>query len=77
MSKQSYIEAVLEGLRAVSTVDVSLVSQSMGGGNGKHVSSVFGNDACNGTARKKIHVGLLLSIDRRETTAAAMETVCH
>ncbi|XP_024987880.1 adenosine deaminase-like protein [Cynara cardunculus var. scolymus] len=62
MSKRSYMEAVVEGLRSVS-------------------SSLDINFACDypekssATAEKKIYVRLLLSIDRRESTAAAMETV--
>ena len=63
MSKRSYIEAVLEGLRSVSSssLDINLSS----------------NDPAKCVAgTKKIYVRLLLSIDRRESTAAAMETVC-
>lgn len=65
--------AVVEGLRAVSAVDVDFAPHSMGV---RHpVNSKNTNDACNGTKRKRIYVRLLLSIDRRETTEAAMETV--
>lgn len=74
MSKRSYMEAVLEGLRAVGTVDVALISDNVVVGS--PMNSVRVNDTCIGTTRKKIYVRLLLSIDRRETTAAAMETVC-
>lgn len=62
MSKRSYMEAVLEGLRSVSSnsLDINLSS----------------NDTAKCVAgTKKIYVRLLLSIDRRESTAAAMETV--
>nr|GEY67202.1 adenosine deaminase-like protein [Tanacetum cinerariifolium] len=63
MSKRTYIEAVLEGLSSVSSssLDISLSS----------------NDPkkCATATEKKIYVRLLLSIDRRESTAAAMETV--
>ncbi|PWA78807.1 adenosine/AMP deaminase family protein [Artemisia annua] len=62
MSKRSYIEAVLEGLRSVSSssLDINLSS----------------NDPAKCVAgTKMIYVRLLLSIDRRESTAAAMETV--
>lgn len=61
MSKRSYIEAVVEGLRSVNNVDVNFCSDD----NGK----------CSGRTEKKIYVRLLLSIDRRESTASAMETV--
>lgn len=74
MSKRSYIEAVVEGLRTVSTVEVDFASCELGAGG--PVNSFCKGDACNGTARKKIYVRLLLSIDRRETTEAAIETVC-
>ncbi|CAJ2649530.1 unnamed protein product [Trifolium pratense] len=75
MSKHSYIEAVLEGLRAVSSVDVDFIPNSE---ELKHLSNPLlstTNDKCNENTRKKIFVRLLLSIDRRETTEAAMETV--
>uniref|UniRef100_A0A5B7A4K3 Putative adenosine/AMP deaminase family protein n=1 Tax=Davidia involucrata TaxID=16924 RepID=A0A5B7A4K3_DAVIN len=73
MSKQSYMEAVIEGLRAVSVVDVDFAPHKLSVGG--PVSFPHMNDTCNGTVRKKIYVRLLLSIDRRETTEAAMETV--
>lgn len=73
MTKRSYMEAVIEGLKAVSAVDVAFVSHDADAGIG--LGSVPVNDTCNGTGRKKIYVRLLLSIDRRETTEAAMETV--
>ncbi|XP_078447735.1 adenosine/AMP deaminase family protein [Wolffia australiana] len=67
MTKRSYMKAVLDGLNAVDAVEL--------------VSSPFGKQ-CLKTAkfskdqdRKNICVRLILSIDRRETTAAAMETV--
>lgn len=74
MSKRSYIEAVVEGLRAVSTVEVDFASCESG--TGVATNSFCKSDTCDGTVRKKIFVRLLLSIDRRETTEAAMETVC-
>ncbi|XAR53776.1 Adenosine deaminase [Bertholletia excelsa] len=73
MSKQSYMDAVLEGLRAVSTVEVVLAPRNLSAGN--LMNSCTNNSSCNGTAQRKIFVRLLLSIDRRETTASAMETV--
>ncbi|CAK9146834.1 unnamed protein product [Ilex paraguariensis] len=73
MSKQSYMQAVLEGLRAVSTVEVDFASHELS--TEVPVNSPDMNDVCHRTERKKIYVRLVLSIDRRETTAAAMETV--
>ncbi|KAM7500944.1 hypothetical protein LguiA_025358 [Lonicera macranthoides] len=73
MSKRSYVEAVMEGLRAVSSVEVDFAHCHLG--RGGSVNSCANSGICNGTGRKKIYVRLLLSIDRRETTAAAMETV--
>ncbi|XP_057962584.1 N6-mAMP deaminase [Malania oleifera] len=72
MSKRSYMEAVVEGLRAVRTVDVAFAPPGLV--TGSPVDPPV-NDLCGGTTKKKIYVRLLLSIDRRETTAAAMETV--
>ncbi|KAL6992745.1 adenosine deaminase [Sarracenia purpurea var. burkii] len=73
MSKRSYTEAVLEGLRNVTAVEVDLAPQGFGI---KNSGSSFGiSNLCNGAEKKKIYVRLLLSIDRRETTASAMETV--
>ncbi|KAK3188337.1 hypothetical protein Dsin_027898 [Dipteronia sinensis] len=72
MSKRSYMEAVVEGLRAVSAVDIDFTPHNT---DGDPVNDMITNDICNGTTRKKIYVRLLLSIDRRETTEAAMETV--
>ncbi|KAK2973017.1 hypothetical protein RJ640_005560 [Escallonia rubra] len=71
MSKRSYMEAVVEGLRAVSTVEVDFGSHDLS----TAADSSAISDKGNGTQRKKIYVRLLLSIDRRETTTAAMETV--
>ncbi|KAI4298661.1 hypothetical protein L6164_032194 [Bauhinia variegata] len=73
MTKRSYMEAVVKGLRAESSVDVVFMSYTANGGS--FVNSLPSNDEYNGKTRKKIYVRLLLSIDRRETTAAAMETV--
>ncbi|CAH2052460.1 unnamed protein product [Thlaspi arvense] len=66
MSKRSYMEAVIEDLRSVSEVDVDFV---------KEFNSQKLHNACDIVRRKKIYVRLLLSIDRRETTESAMETV--
>ncbi|KAG9136943.1 hypothetical protein Leryth_023165 [Lithospermum erythrorhizon] len=72
MSKQSYMEAVLEGLKSVSTVAV-VFSHGLNAKNPCN-SDVINNPSSE-TQEKKIFVRLLLSIDRRETTEAAMETV--
>ncbi|KAK6264944.1 hypothetical protein SCA6_020378 [Theobroma cacao] len=63
MSKRSYMEAVMEGLKAVSSVDVD------------YAPAGLKTNTFNGTTRKKLYVRFLLSIDRRESTEAAMETV--
>lgn len=68
MNKRSYVDAVIEGLRSVSSVDVDFIPKT---GDSKFLT----NDKCNGNSRKRIIVRLILSIDRRETTEAAMETV--
>lgn len=66
MSKRSYMEAVIEGLRSISEVDIDFVTAS---------DSRKLHNVCDGIGRKKIYVRLLLSIDRRETTDSAIETV--
>ncbi|XP_068463019.1 N6-mAMP deaminase isoform X1 [Phaseolus vulgaris] len=75
MSKRSYVDAVVEGLRAVSSVDVAFIPSSEEPTNLSSPLLSDASDKCNGNIRKKIFVRLLLSIDRRETTEAAMETV--
>ena len=73
MSKHSYMEAVVEGLRAVTAVDIDFGPHKFN--TEDSLNSIAMNNACDGTKRKKIYVRLLLSIDRRETTEAAIETV--
>ncbi|EEF43898.1 Adenosine deaminase, putative [Ricinus communis] len=73
MSKCSYMEAVIKGLRAVTAVEVDFSPNSLD--NRASMNSISVNDACCKSTRRKIYVRLLLSIDRRETTEAAMETV--
>ncbi|KAF3451696.1 hypothetical protein FNV43_RR07792 [Rhamnella rubrinervis] len=73
MTKRSYMEAVVEGLKAVGTVDVHFMPHAANAGSFMISQPI--RETCNGTTRKKIYVRLLLSIDRRETTEAAMETV--
>ncbi|CAK8564357.1 unnamed protein product [Lathyrus sativus] len=77
MSKRSYIEAVLEGLRAVSSVDVCFIphNEELQIHSNPIHSVLATNDKINENTRKQIFVRLLLSIDRRETSEAAMETV--
>ena len=75
MSKRFYVEAVLEGVRAVSSVDVAFIPCSEEPRSLLNPLPTATNDKCDGNSRKKIFVRLLLSIDRRETTEAAMETV--
>ncbi|XP_037496520.1 N6-mAMP deaminase [Jatropha curcas] len=73
MSKRSYMEAVMEGLRAVTSVEVDLAPHNLEVRTS--INSIPNNDVCSGATRRNIYVRLLLSIDRRETTEAAMETV--
>lgn len=65
----------MEGLRAVTVVDVDFALQTSD--TRTSMKGLPINDTCHGARRKKIYVRLLLSIDRRETTEAAMETVCR
>ena len=70
MSKRSYVEAVLKGLRSITSVDVDFIPHC------EDSKTLFTPaPAIDGHARKRIFVRLLLSIDRRETTEAAMDTV--
>ncbi|PIA50659.1 hypothetical protein AQUCO_01200106v1 [Aquilegia coerulea] len=71
MTKRSYMEAVIDGLRSVDTVDVSFIPSDL---NRENSSRYFASND-NGITRRRIFVRLLLSIDRRESTAAAMDTV--
>ncbi|XP_027356761.1 adenosine deaminase-like protein isoform X2 [Abrus precatorius] len=75
MSKRSYVEAVLKGLRSVSSVDVSFIPHIEDSISPFDSLPMITHDRSNGNARKRIVARLLLSIDRRETTEAAMETV--
>ncbi|KAI3934908.1 hypothetical protein MKW92_025076 [Papaver armeniacum] len=73
MTKRSYMEAVINGLKSIDSVDVDYIPSGMVQQNCS--TTLTGDGMSNGTVRKKIYVRLLLSIDRRETTEAAMETV--
>lgn len=74
MSKRSYIEAVVEGLKTINNVDVDFLPHDVNAQSS--LNSLPMDNTHNLTPRKKIYVRLLLSIDRRETTEDAMETVC-
>ncbi|XP_010938623.1 N6-mAMP deaminase [Elaeis guineensis] len=73
MTKQSYMKAVIDGLRAVDTVDVALANSDSS--TDYCLEPLPINDTQGRIRRNKIYIRLLLSIDRRETTASAMETV--
>ncbi|XP_074560123.1 N6-mAMP deaminase [Curcuma longa] len=73
MTKLSYMKAVINGIQAVDTVDVDFVTSGASHSPLSETTPV--NCISNCKKRKKIYVRLLLSIDRRETTASAMETV--
>lgn len=71
MTKRSYMDAVIKGLKAVEDVDVELF------GSNFRTNETLSSKLLDGdTKKKKIYVRLLLSIDRRETTSAALDTVC-
>lgn len=70
MSKRSYVDAVMEGLRSVSSVDVDFIPNTQDSTSLSNLPIIT-----NENSRKIIIVRLILSIDRRETTEAAMETV--
>lgn len=67
------MKAVINGIQAVDTVDVDFVTSGASHSPLSETTPV--NCISNCKKRKKIYVRLLLSIDRRETTASAMETV--
>ncbi|KAI4342923.1 hypothetical protein MLD38_027486 [Melastoma candidum] len=73
MSKRSYMEAVMQGVKAVTTVDVCFSPQTEQLTSSCHSRPI--HEPCNDDLRKKIYVRFLLSIDRRESAASAMETV--
>ncbi|PKI61008.1 hypothetical protein CRG98_018570 [Punica granatum] len=73
MTKRSYMDAVIKGLRAITAVDVDFGCHDMESKGSTNLQPI--NDVNNLSPRKKIYVRLLLSIDRRESTASAMETV--
>ncbi|KAM0867783.1 hypothetical protein ACQ4PT_041741 [Festuca glaucescens] len=73
MTKRSYMNAVIKGLKAVEDVDVVLFDSSLR--TDGTLSSTPMSDLAGDMKKNKIYVRLLLSIDRRETTSAALDTV--
>ncbi|XP_020086607.1 adenosine deaminase-like protein isoform X1 [Ananas comosus] len=71
MTKRSYMKAVIDGLRSVDTVDVAFINSS----RENCLESAVSSSTHGKIERKRIFIRLLLSIDRRETTEAAMETI--
>ncbi|CAN6206362.1 unnamed protein product [Urochloa humidicola] len=73
MTKRSYMNAVIKGLKAVEAVDVVLFDSKS---RTNHTLTCTPTIELDGdTKKKRIYVRLLLSIDRRETTLAALDTV--
>ncbi|XP_047069969.1 N6-mAMP deaminase-like [Lolium rigidum] len=73
MTKRSYMNAVIKGLKAVEDVDVVLFDSNLR--TDETLSPTPMSDLAGDMKKKKIYVRLLLSIDRRETTSAALDTV--
>ena len=63
MTKRSYMQAVIEGLKAVDIVDVDFCGCGLN------------NEKSGDTRQKKIFVRLLLSINRSEATSSVMDMV--
>lgn len=73
MTKRSYVEAVLTGLKAVETVQV--IGGPIFQAERPDGPRDLGTQIEGKKGKPEIYVKLLLSIDRRESTEAAMETV--
>ncbi|XP_006658069.1 N6-mAMP deaminase [Oryza brachyantha] len=73
MTKQSYMNAVIKGLKAVEAVEVVLFDSNSR--TDKPLTCAPSSELGGDVSKKKIYVKLLLSIDRRETTLAALDTV--
>ncbi|KAM0897038.1 hypothetical protein ACQ4PT_022823 [Festuca glaucescens] len=73
MTKRSYMNAVIKGLKAVEDVDVILFDSNLRTDGA--LSPTPMSDLAGDMKKKRIYVRLLLSIDRRETTSAALDTV--
>eukprot|EP00252_Welwitschia_mirabilis_P011204 TRINITY_DN25227_c0_g1_i1.p1 TRINITY_DN25227_c0_g1~~TRINITY_DN25227_c0_g1_i1.p1 ORF type:complete len:380 (-),score=91.22 TRINITY_DN25227_c0_g1_i1:542-1681(-) len=70
MSKRSYVDAVLNGIKEAEAVEPIFVPFE------DDIQNTLANIPQNGRVKtKQIYVRLLLSIDRRETLDGAMETV--
>jgi adenosine deaminase len=67
------MNAVIKGLKAVEDVDVVLFDSNLR--TDETLSPTPMSDLAGDMKKKKIYVRLLLSIDRRETTSAALDTV--
>ncbi|XP_020531553.1 adenosine deaminase-like protein isoform X2 [Amborella trichopoda] len=72
MTKRSYMEAVIDGLKAVEAVEVLFIPSDERTESSKE--SPLMNDSSKTKKGNQIYVRLLLSIDRRESTDGAMET---
>ena len=72
MSRPS--ETTFYSAPSVEDVDVVLFDSNLR--NDENLSCTPMTDLGDDTKRKRIYVRLLLSIDRRETTSAALDTVC-
>ncbi|PNT74615.1 hypothetical protein BRADI_1g18815v3 [Brachypodium distachyon] len=72
MTKRSYVNAVIKGLKTVEDVDAVLFDSNL---RPDETLSCTPQGDLDGDTKKKIYVRLLLSIDRRETTLAALDTV--
>ncbi|KAJ3683799.1 hypothetical protein LUZ60_014026 [Juncus effusus] len=70
MTKRSYMQAVIEGLKMVDSVDVDFFNSVSTNENSDE--KIINNET---RQKKKIFVRLLLSIDRRESTSSAIDTV--
>ncbi|KAJ1292263.1 hypothetical protein BS78_02G378600 [Paspalum vaginatum] len=73
MTKRSYMNAVVKGLKQVEAVDVALFDSNFR--TNETLNSQPAIELDGDKKKKKIYVRLLLSIDRRETTSAALDTV--
>uniref|UniRef100_A0ACD5YCK5 Uncharacterized protein n=1 Tax=Avena sativa TaxID=4498 RepID=A0ACD5YCK5_AVESA len=73
MTKRSYMNAVMKGLKSVEDVEVVLYDSNLR--TDGTLSCTPMSDLADEMKKKKIYVRLLLSIDRRETTSAALDTV--
>uniref|UniRef100_A0ACD5Z162 Uncharacterized protein n=1 Tax=Avena sativa TaxID=4498 RepID=A0ACD5Z162_AVESA len=73
MTKRSYMNAVMKGLKSVEDVDVVLYDSNLRTDGTLNCTPM--SDLAGEMKKKKIYVKLLLSIDRRETTSAALDTV--